>query len=152
MPVGLYRAGVLTPGLDNFSVFMVRVSPANREGYVSFGESLIISKPVVRRADLITSEQRLKPTAQRVRVQAEKVADILEREQVLLITRIEPLLHLLRFQASVLACSGHVADVAIDGVCQDRQHKLLFSLGRNATPDPGEILRGQNGTELDAVA
>ncbi len=56
MPVGLYRAGVLPPGLDNFNVFMVRVSPPNRDGYVSFGESLIMSKLMVRRAELVIGE------------------------------------------------------------------------------------------------
>ncbi|HEY2106023.1 MAG TPA: acetyl-CoA hydrolase/transferase C-terminal domain-containing protein [Candidatus Binataceae bacterium] len=56
MPVGLYRAGVLPPGLDNFNVFMVRVSPPNRDGYVSFGESLIMSKLMARRAELVIGE------------------------------------------------------------------------------------------------
>jgi 4-hydroxybutyrate CoA-transferase len=56
MPVGLYRAGVLPPGLDNFNVFMVKVSPPNRDGYVSFGESLIMSKLMVRRAGLVIGE------------------------------------------------------------------------------------------------
>ena len=56
MPVGLYRAGVLPPGLDNFNIFMVKVSPPNRDGYVSFGESLIMSKLMVRRAELVIGE------------------------------------------------------------------------------------------------
>jgi 4-hydroxybutyrate CoA-transferase len=56
MPVGLYRAGVLPHGLDNFNVFMVRVSPPNREGYVSFGESLIMSKLMARQAELVIGE------------------------------------------------------------------------------------------------
>jgi len=56
MPVGLYRAGVLPAGLDNFNVFMVRVSPPNRDGYVSFGESLIMSKLMARRAELVIGE------------------------------------------------------------------------------------------------
>jgi len=56
MPVGLYRAGVLPPGVDNFDVFMVRVSPPNREGYVGFGESLIMSKLMARRAGLVIGE------------------------------------------------------------------------------------------------
>jgi 4-hydroxybutyrate CoA-transferase len=56
MPVGLYRAGVLPPGLDNFNVFMVKVSPPNRDGYVSFGESLIMSKLMARRAKLVIGE------------------------------------------------------------------------------------------------
>src|SRR5215472_4105927 len=56
MPVGLYRAGVLPPGLDNFNVFMVKVSPPNPEGFVSFGESLIMSKLMARRAELVIGE------------------------------------------------------------------------------------------------
>ena len=56
MPVGLYRAGVLPQGLDNFNVFLVKLSPPNRHGYVSFGESLIMSKLMARRADLVIGE------------------------------------------------------------------------------------------------
>jgi acyl-CoA hydrolase len=56
LPVGVYRAGVLPPGLDNFNLYLVRVSPPNRDGYVSFGEGQIMSKLMARQADLVIAE------------------------------------------------------------------------------------------------
>ena len=56
VPVGVYRAGVLPPGLDDFNVYLTRVSPPNRNGYVSFGESQIMSKLMTRRAALVVAE------------------------------------------------------------------------------------------------
>ena len=56
LPVGVYRAGVLPPGLDNFNVYMMRVSPPNRDGYVSFGDGQIMSKLMTRRAGLVIGE------------------------------------------------------------------------------------------------
>jgi len=56
LPIGLYRAGVLPYGLDNFNVYLMRVSPPNRDGYVSFGEGQIMSKLMARRAALVIGE------------------------------------------------------------------------------------------------
>jgi 4-hydroxybutyrate CoA-transferase len=56
LPVGIYQAGVLPPGLDNFNVYLMKVSPPNRDGYVSFGEGQIMSKLMARRAELVVGE------------------------------------------------------------------------------------------------
>ena len=56
LPVGIYHAGVLPPGLDNFNVYLMKVSPPNREGYVSFSEGQIMSRLMARRADLVVGE------------------------------------------------------------------------------------------------
>jgi 4-hydroxybutyrate CoA-transferase len=56
LPIGLYRAGELPPELSNFNVYLMRVSPPNREGYVSFGEVQIMSKLLARRANLVVGE------------------------------------------------------------------------------------------------
>ena len=37
VPVAYYRMGVLPPGLDNFNVFLMKVSPPDQEGFVNFG-------------------------------------------------------------------------------------------------------------------
>jgi 4-hydroxybutyrate CoA-transferase len=56
VPIGIYRAGVLPPGLDDFNVYLLKVSPPNRDGYVSLGESQIMSKLTARQADLVIGE------------------------------------------------------------------------------------------------
>jgi 4-hydroxybutyrate CoA-transferase len=56
VPVGIYRAGVLPPGLDDLNVYLMKVSPPNRDGYVSLGESQIMSKLMARQADLVVAE------------------------------------------------------------------------------------------------
>jgi 4-hydroxybutyrate CoA-transferase len=56
VPIGFYRAGVLPPGLDDFNVYLMKVSPPNRDGYVSLGESQIMSKLTARQADLVIAE------------------------------------------------------------------------------------------------
>jgi 4-hydroxybutyrate CoA-transferase len=56
LPVGIYQAGVLPYELNNFNVYLMRVSPPNREGYVSFGEVQIMSKLMARRAGLVIGE------------------------------------------------------------------------------------------------
>ncbi len=56
VPIGIYRAGVLPPGLDDFNVYLMKVSPPDRDGYVSLGESQIMSKLTARQADLVIAE------------------------------------------------------------------------------------------------
>jgi acyl-CoA hydrolase len=56
VPIAYYRAGVLPPGLDNFSVFLMKVSPPDQEGFVNFGDIQIMSKLQARNAKLVIAE------------------------------------------------------------------------------------------------
>jgi 4-hydroxybutyrate CoA-transferase len=56
VPLSYYREGVLPPGLDNFNVYLVRVSPPDRNGNVNLGEIQIMSKTLARHASLVIAE------------------------------------------------------------------------------------------------
>ncbi len=56
VPLSYYREGVLPPGLDNFNVYLVTVSPPDRGGFVNFGDIQIMSKLLAQRADLVIAE------------------------------------------------------------------------------------------------
>jgi 4-hydroxybutyrate CoA-transferase len=56
VPVAYYRMGVLPPGLDNFNVFLMKISPPDREGFVNFGDIQIMSKLQARNAELVIAE------------------------------------------------------------------------------------------------
>src|SRR6185312_15876566 len=38
VPLSYYRAGALPPGLDDFNVYLMTVSPPDRNGYVNYGD------------------------------------------------------------------------------------------------------------------
>lgn len=56
VPLSYYRAGVLPPGLDNFNVYLMAVSPPDAHGYVNFGDLQIMSKLLAQRAELVIAE------------------------------------------------------------------------------------------------
>ena len=56
VPLSYYRTGTLPPGLDNFNVYVMRVSPPDRNGMVNFGDLQIMSKLLARNADLVIAE------------------------------------------------------------------------------------------------
>jgi 4-hydroxybutyrate CoA-transferase len=56
VPISYYRAGHLPPGLDNFNVFLMTVSPPDEHGQVNFGDFQIMSKLCARHADLVIAE------------------------------------------------------------------------------------------------
>lgn len=56
VPLSYYREGVLPPGLDNFNVYLMRVSPPDAAGYVNLGEVQIMSKTLSRHASLVIGE------------------------------------------------------------------------------------------------
>jgi 4-hydroxybutyrate CoA-transferase len=56
VPVAYYRMGVLPPGLDDFNVFLMQVSPPDPEGFVNFGDIQIMSKLQARNAELVIAE------------------------------------------------------------------------------------------------
>jgi len=56
VPLSYYREGVLPPGLDNFNVYLMRVSPPDAEGNVNLGEVQIMSKTLARNASLVIAE------------------------------------------------------------------------------------------------
>jgi 4-hydroxybutyrate CoA-transferase len=56
VPLSYYREGVLPPGLDDFNVYMVRVSPPDANGNVNLGEVQIMSKTLARKASLVIAE------------------------------------------------------------------------------------------------
>jgi 4-hydroxybutyrate CoA-transferase len=56
VPVAYYRMGVLPPGLDNFNVFLMNVSPPDGDGFVNFGDIQIMSKLQARNAELVIAE------------------------------------------------------------------------------------------------
>ena len=56
VPLSYYRAGVLPPGLDDFNVYLMTVSPPDAHGYVNFGDLQIMSKLLAQRAELVIAE------------------------------------------------------------------------------------------------
>jgi 4-hydroxybutyrate CoA-transferase len=56
VPLSYYRAGALPPGLDDFNVYLLTVSPPDRNGYVNFGDLQIMSKLLARNAKLVIAE------------------------------------------------------------------------------------------------
>ncbi len=55
-PIGSFRAQTLPESLDSFNVYMMTVSPPDRDGFVSFGSMQIMSKLMARRATLVIGE------------------------------------------------------------------------------------------------
>jgi 4-hydroxybutyrate CoA-transferase len=56
VPLSYYRAGHLPPGLDDFNVYLMTVSPPDASGEVNFGDFQIMSKLLARKADLVIAE------------------------------------------------------------------------------------------------
>ncbi len=56
VPVSYYREGTLPPGLENFNVYLLTVSPPDDHGMVNFGDLQIMSKLLSRNADLVIAE------------------------------------------------------------------------------------------------
>ena len=56
VPVSYYREGTLPPGLEDFNVYMLTVSPPDDHGMVNFGDLQIMSKLLSRNADLVIAE------------------------------------------------------------------------------------------------
>lgn len=56
VPLSYYRAGHLPPGLDNFNVYLMTVSPPDANGQVNFGDIQIMSKLCARKAELVIAE------------------------------------------------------------------------------------------------
>jgi 4-hydroxybutyrate CoA-transferase len=56
VPLSYYRAGHLPPGLDDFNVFMMTVSPPDERGEVNLGDFQIMSKLLARNAKLVIAE------------------------------------------------------------------------------------------------
>ncbi|HXR24130.1 MAG TPA: hypothetical protein VN742_02130, partial [Candidatus Binataceae bacterium] len=56
VPLSYYRSGVLPPGLDDFNVYLMTVSPPDAHGYVNFGDLQIMSKLLSQRAELVIAE------------------------------------------------------------------------------------------------
>jgi 4-hydroxybutyrate CoA-transferase len=55
-PISYYREGALPPGLENFNVCFVKVSPPDENGFVNFGDIQIMQKMLARSADLVIAE------------------------------------------------------------------------------------------------
>jgi 4-hydroxybutyrate CoA-transferase len=64
VPVSYYREGTLPPGLENFNVYILTVSPPDERGMVNFGDLQIMSKMLSRNADLVIAE--INPGAVRI--------------------------------------------------------------------------------------
>lgn len=56
IPVSYYREGTLPPGLENFNVYILTVSPPDEHGMVNFGDIQIMSKLLSRNANLVIAE------------------------------------------------------------------------------------------------
>ena len=56
VPVSYYREGTLPPGLENFNVYILTVSPPDEHGMVNFGDIQIMSKLLSRNANLVIAE------------------------------------------------------------------------------------------------
>lgn len=56
VPVSYYREGTLPPGLENFNVYILTVSPPDEHGMVNFGDVQIMSKLLSRNANLVIAE------------------------------------------------------------------------------------------------
>src|ERR1700722_8731763 len=55
-PISYYREGALPPGLENFNVCFVKVSPPDENGFVNFGDIQIMQKMLARSADLVIAK------------------------------------------------------------------------------------------------
>ena len=64
VPVSYYREGTLPPGLENFNVYLLTVSPPDEQGMVNFGDLQIMSKLLARNANLVIAE--INPTSVRI--------------------------------------------------------------------------------------
>jgi 4-hydroxybutyrate CoA-transferase len=56
VPLSYYRTGVLPPGLDDFNVYLLSVTPPDEHGFVNFGDLQIMSKLLAQRAELVIAE------------------------------------------------------------------------------------------------
>jgi len=56
VPISYYREGSLPPGLENFNVCMIKVTPPDENGMVNFGDIQIMQKMLARAADLVIAE------------------------------------------------------------------------------------------------
>ena len=56
VPVSYYREGHLPHALENFNVYIMTVTPPDKDGYLNFGDSQIMSKLLARNADLVIAE------------------------------------------------------------------------------------------------
>src|SRR6202162_4193283 len=56
VPISYYREGTLPPGLENFNVYILTVSPPDEQGMVNFGDLQIMSKLLSRNASLVIAE------------------------------------------------------------------------------------------------
>src|ERR1700687_1165184 len=56
VPVSYYREGTLPPGLENFNVYLLTISPPDEQGMVNFGDLQIMSKLLARNANLVIAE------------------------------------------------------------------------------------------------
>ena len=56
VPISYYREGTLPPGLENFNVALIKVSPPDENGFVNFGDIQIMHKMLARNADLVLAE------------------------------------------------------------------------------------------------
>jgi 4-hydroxybutyrate CoA-transferase len=56
VPVSYYREGSLPPGLENFNVCLIKVTPPDENGFVNFGDIQIMQKMLARAADLVIAE------------------------------------------------------------------------------------------------
>jgi 4-hydroxybutyrate CoA-transferase len=56
VPVSYYREGTLPPGLEDFNVYLLTVSPPDEQGMVNFGDLQIMSKLLARHANLVIAE------------------------------------------------------------------------------------------------
>jgi 4-hydroxybutyrate CoA-transferase len=56
VPVSYYREGALPPGLENFNVCFIKVTPPDENGFVNFGDIQIMQKMLARAADLVIAE------------------------------------------------------------------------------------------------
>jgi len=55
-PIGCFRAHTLPESLDSFNVYMMTVSPPDRDGYVNLGDIQIMSKLMAHNAKLVIAE------------------------------------------------------------------------------------------------
>jgi 4-hydroxybutyrate CoA-transferase len=56
VPISYYREGALPPGLENFNVALIKVSPPDENGFVNFGDVQIMHKMLARNAQLVLAE------------------------------------------------------------------------------------------------
>jgi 4-hydroxybutyrate CoA-transferase len=64
VPISYFREGTLPPGLENFNVCLITVSPPDEHGMLNFGDIQIMSKTLARAASLVIAE--INPDAVRI--------------------------------------------------------------------------------------